>query len=69
MLAEAGLADCQFYRPDGCELRADLPAGRGTYTLSAEMRRQVPYAALSTSVESVWTFPALDRPTHRGIPF
>ncbi|MFI7044851.1 S8 family serine peptidase [Streptosporangium sandarakinum] len=55
-LARADLAGCEIYRPEGCELRADLPAGAGAYTLTASMRRQVPHSALSTGVESVWTF-------------
>ncbi|MEV4110648.1 S8 family serine peptidase [Nonomuraea sp. NPDC049695] len=56
VLATAQLADCEVYQTEGCELRADLPAGTGAYTLTASMRRQVPYSALSTGVESVWTF-------------
>ncbi|MEV0233375.1 S8 family serine peptidase [Nonomuraea sp. NPDC050786] len=56
VLATAQLADCDVYQTEGCELRADLPAGAGAYTLTASMRRQVPYSALSTRVESVWTF-------------
>ncbi|MEU6712205.1 S8 family serine peptidase [Nonomuraea sp. NPDC046802] len=66
-LAVAGLG-CELFTTDGCELRADLPAGSGTYTLSASMRRQVPYSALSTSVESVWTFPSATTENKQSLP-
>ncbi|MEQ4722294.1 S8 family serine peptidase [Nonomuraea sp. B19D2] len=56
VLATGDLSDCDVFVPERCELRADLPAGTGAYTLTASMRRQVPHSALSTGVESVWTF-------------
>ena len=58
VLAKADLAGCWVYEQEKCQLRADLPSGRGSYTLTASMRRQVPHSALSTGVESVWTFPS-----------
>ncbi|WP_049557426.1 S8 family serine peptidase [Nonomuraea sp. SBT364] len=68
VLATAGLAGCSIYEPAGCELRADLPAGRGSYTLTASMGRQVPHSALSTGVESVWTFPSATTTETRPLP-
>ncbi|MEV6041610.1 hypothetical protein AB0L65_61655, partial [Nonomuraea sp. NPDC052116] len=56
VLATADLTGCSVYESHKCRLHADLPAGRGTYSLTASLRRQVPYSALSTGVESVWTF-------------
>ncbi|NRQ37082.1 S8 family serine peptidase [Nonomuraea sp. NN258] len=56
VLARADLSGCAVYQQEGCRLTADLPAGSGAYTLSASLRREVAHSALSTRVESVWTF-------------
>lgn len=55
-LAETDLAGCATERPEDCVLHATLRPEAATYTLKASARRQVPYSALSTAVESVWTF-------------
>jgi hypothetical protein len=68
VLATADLASCWVYEPEGCELRAGLPAGRSSYTLTAAMRRQVPHSALSTGVESVWTFPSATTAKEQPLP-
>ncbi|MFG1679637.1 S8 family serine peptidase [Nonomuraea sp. NPDC049269] len=68
VLATADLAGCWIYEPEGCELRADLPSGRGSYTLTASMRRQVQHSALSTGVESVWTFPSATTAKEQPLP-
>ncbi|RVX45786.1 subtilisin family serine protease [Nonomuraea polychroma] len=68
VLATADLAGCSVYEPRGCELRADLPSGRSSYTLTASMRRQVPHSALSTGVESVWTFPSATTAKAQPLP-
>ncbi|MEU7748092.1 hypothetical protein [Nonomuraea sp. NPDC049158] len=52
-IAETTLAGCLFAI---CELTADLPGQRADYVLTTSMRRQVPHSALSTSVETSWTF-------------
>ncbi|WP_188196111.1 hypothetical protein [Nonomuraea sp. SYSU D8015] len=52
-IAETARAGCLLKT---CELTAALPSRRGQYTLTASMRRQVPHTALSSSVESAWTF-------------
>ncbi|MEV5896356.1 hypothetical protein [Nonomuraea fuscirosea] len=53
MLADTDLATCEVLRPERRELRADVPAGPETNTLTASMRRTQrcprPYG-------SVWTF-------------
>ncbi|MGW4967967.1 S8 family serine peptidase [Nonomuraea sp. NPDC004186] len=53
-VARAELSTCDAFDPGRCELRAALAAGTGAYTLTASMRRSS--SALSTAVESVWTF-------------
>ncbi|MEU4226803.1 S8 family serine peptidase [Nonomuraea sp. NPDC026600] len=63
--ATADLANCDVYQPQSCELRADLPAGSGAYTLTASMRRQ---ATLSTEVKSVWTFPSATTAEEQPLP-
>ncbi|MER6949434.1 S8 family serine peptidase [Nonomuraea sp. NPDC000554] len=68
VLARADLANCDVYDKEKCELRADLPAGSGVYTLTASMRRQVPHSALSTGVESVWTFPSATAAKEQPLP-
>lgn len=65
VLAAADLAGCVVYEPGGCELRADLPAGFGGYTLTASMRRQ---ATLSTEVNTVWTFPSATTTKEQPLP-
>ncbi|MFF0310456.1 S8 family serine peptidase [Streptosporangium sp. NPDC004379] len=67
-LARADLAGCEIYRPEGCELHADLPAGAGAYTLTASMRRQVSHSALSTGVESTWTFRSANTEKPQPLP-
>ncbi|MEV4357971.1 hypothetical protein [Nonomuraea sp. NPDC049625] len=64
-LATADLADCDVHQSRTCELRADLPAGSGAYTLTASMRRQ---ATLSTEVKSVWTFPSATTAAQQPLP-
>jgi subtilisin family serine protease len=64
-LATADLANCAVYEPGGCELRADLPAGSGAYTLTAAMRRQ---ATLSTEVNTAWTFPSATTSKQQPLP-
>ncbi|GII62523.1 serine protease [Sphaerisporangium krabiense] len=39
-----------------CVLLVPVPAGPETYTLNVSARRKAPYAALSTAVQSTWTF-------------
>lgn len=68
VLAEAGLANCSIWKPETCELRAQLPAEAASYTLSASMRRQVPYSALSTGVDAVWTFRSSRTATEQPLP-
>ncbi|MBT2234236.1 hypothetical protein [Nonomuraea sp. NEAU-A123] len=68
VLTTADLASCSIYEPQGCELRADLASGRGSYTLTASMRRQVPHSTLSTGVESVWTFPSAPTAKEQPLP-
>ncbi|MEU7858221.1 S8 family serine peptidase [Nonomuraea sp. NPDC049141] len=65
VLATADLANCAVYEPEGCELRADLPAGSGSYTLTASMRRQ---ATLSTEVSTAWTFPSATTAKEQPLP-
>ncbi|MEU7859882.1 S8 family serine peptidase [Nonomuraea sp. NPDC049141] len=65
VLATADLANCDAHQPQSCELRANLPAGSGTYTLTASMRRQ---ATLSTEVKSVWTFPSATTAEEQPLP-
>ncbi|WP_188194099.1 S8 family serine peptidase, partial [Nonomuraea sp. SYSU D8015] len=67
-LARADLVDCVFYEPERCGLVADLPPESGAYTLTASMRRQVPHTALSTAVESVWTFRSATTAGERPLP-
>ncbi|MBE1591567.1 S8 family serine peptidase [Nonomuraea angiospora] len=68
VLATADLTGCSVYESHKCRLHADLPAERGTYSLTASMRRQVPYSALSTGVESVWTFRSGTTTEERPLP-
>ncbi|MFF3670021.1 S8 family serine peptidase [Microtetraspora malaysiensis] len=56
VIAKTDLADCDRWESPQCLLSAELPAAKGTYTLHASAGRQVPYAALSTAVDAVWTF-------------
>ncbi|MEV4369909.1 hypothetical protein AB0J71_22760 [Nonomuraea sp. NPDC049637] len=49
-------------------LHAALRPEPATYTLKASARRGVPYSALSTAVESVWTFRASSADGHRPPP-
>ncbi|WP_043620777.1 S8 family serine peptidase [Nonomuraea candida] len=65
-LATAQLAGCML--PDlarTCELRADVPAGPGDYTLTASAARQ---SELSTKVHSEWTFRSASAPKARPLP-
>lgn len=64
-LATADLAACYVPRPERCELRADLPAGSGDYTLTASLRREAP---LSTEVTSAWTFSSATTTERRALP-
>ncbi|MFC5824190.1 S8 family peptidase [Nonomuraea insulae] len=64
-LATAALANCAVYEPGGCELRADLPAGSGSYTLTASMRRP---ATLSTEVNTAWTFSSATTAKEQPLP-
>ncbi|MEV4167548.1 S8 family serine peptidase [Nonomuraea dietziae] len=68
VLAKADLPNCGIYEPQGCELRADLPAESALYTLTSSMRRQVPHSALSTGVQSVWTFPSSNTAKEQPLP-
>ncbi|MFI9559254.1 S8 family peptidase [Nonomuraea endophytica] len=68
VLARADLANCDIYQPEGCGLRADLPAGTGRYTLTASVRRDVPHSTLSTGVESVWSFRSATTAGERPLP-
>ncbi|MFD1539400.1 S8 family peptidase [Nonomuraea guangzhouensis] len=65
VLATADLAGCWIYEQEGCQLRADLPAGRGSYTLTASMRRP---ATLSTEVNTAWTFPSATTAKEQPLP-
>ncbi|MFI7538510.1 S8 family serine peptidase [Streptosporangium sp. NPDC049376] len=67
-LATADLVDCDAFDTRTCELRTALPAGPGTYTLTASMRRQVPYSTLSTAVESAWTFRSATTAKEQPLP-
>ncbi|MFI9848471.1 S8 family serine peptidase [Nonomuraea sp. NPDC051941] len=64
-IAETALASC-LRKP--CQLTATLPAQQSEYTLTTSMRRQVPHTALSSSVESVWTFTSASTPERRALP-
>ncbi|RJL30415.1 S8 family serine peptidase [Bailinhaonella thermotolerans] len=66
-IARADLAGCGR-RPRNCRIGAEVPAGEGDYTLSTVFRRQVAHSALSTSVESVWTFRSGTTPEERPLP-
>ncbi|MFE3452296.1 S8 family serine peptidase [Nonomuraea sp. NPDC059194] len=68
VLAKADLANCSIYEQENCELLADLPGEPAGYTLTASMRRQVPYSTLSTGVESVWTFPSSTAAERQPLP-
>ncbi|MET8388499.1 S8 family serine peptidase [Streptosporangium canum] len=68
VLAKADLAECTLWQPETCELHADLPAEAASYTLSASMRRQVPYSTLSTAVDSVWTFRSANTAKEQPLP-
>ncbi|MBN6056147.1 S8 family serine peptidase, partial [Nonomuraea sp. RK-328] len=52
-LAETDLATCEPGNTDSCRLDVRLPAEAATYTLTASAQRP---SALSTKVESSWTF-------------
>ncbi|MGA5762238.1 S8 family serine peptidase [Nonomuraea bangladeshensis] len=52
-LAETDLATCEPAYTESCRLDVRLPAEPATYTLTASARRP---SALSTEVESAWTF-------------
>ncbi|MEV0148684.1 MULTISPECIES: S8 family serine peptidase [unclassified Nonomuraea] len=52
-LAEADLATCEPGYTESCRLDVRLPAEAATYTLTASAQRP---SALSTKVESAWTF-------------
>ncbi|TDD08682.1 hypothetical protein E1292_11120 [Nonomuraea deserti] len=67
-VARADLTSCSTYQPETCQLRAALPAEAGAYTLAASMRRQVEHSALSTGVESVWTFRSESTSEERALP-
>lgn len=64
-IAETALAGCLF---QPCALTAALPPQRAEYTLTTSMRRQVPHTALSSSVESVWTFSSARTPKTKPLP-
>ncbi|MGV9308269.1 S8 family serine peptidase [Nonomuraea sp. NPDC003727] len=68
VLATTDLADCTQYETPQCLLSARLPAAEHTYTLHASARRQVPYAALSTAVDSVWTFRSATTEKQQTLP-
>ncbi|MFI9593494.1 S8 family serine peptidase [Nonomuraea sp. NPDC052265] len=67
-LAETDLAGCATERPGDCVLHATLPPEVATYTLKASARRQVPYSALSTAVEALWTFRSSRTGERRPLP-
>ncbi|MEV0146831.1 MULTISPECIES: S8 family serine peptidase [unclassified Nonomuraea] len=64
-IAETPLAGCLN---EPCTLTATLPAQPAEYTLTTSMRRQGPHTALSSSVESVWTFTSANTPERRPLP-
>ncbi|MEU4579481.1 S8 family serine peptidase [Nonomuraea sp. NPDC023979] len=66
VLATADLAGCWIDSPESCEMRAKLPAGAATYTISASARR--PAATLSTAVDAVWTVPSARTGEERPLP-
>ncbi|WP_433413877.1 S8 family serine peptidase [Microtetraspora malaysiensis] len=68
VLVTTDIDNCEVYQAEECELRADLPAGSGAYTLTASMRRQVPYSTLSTGVESVWKFRSATKAKEQPLP-
>ncbi|WP_067137128.1 hypothetical protein [Microtetraspora malaysiensis] len=68
VLATADIANCEVDQTEECEFHADLPAGSGAYTLTASMRRQVPYSTLSTGVESVWKFRSATTAKEQPLP-
>ncbi|MBB5784370.1 S8 family peptidase [Nonomuraea jabiensis] len=64
-IAETAPAGC---RSKPCLLTAALPSEQGRYTLTTSMRRQVPDTALSSTVESAWTFTSANTPEARPLP-
>lgn len=64
-IAETAPTGCLF---TSCALTADLPPERTEYTLTTSMRRQVPHSALSSSVESAWTFTSERTSEGRPLP-
>ncbi|GGQ22816.1 hypothetical protein GCM10010140_61500 [Streptosporangium pseudovulgare] len=68
VLAEASLTGCALNQWESRRFQAALPAESSVYTLRESMRRQAPYSALSTAVESVWTFRSARTETERPLP-
>ncbi|WP_214410736.1 S8 family serine peptidase [Sphaerisporangium fuscum] len=68
VVAKTDLAGCVIWSPDACTLAAELPAAPATYTLAVSAHRQSPDAALSTAVDSSWTFRSARTETSRPLP-
>ncbi|MGW0201934.1 hypothetical protein ACWDX9_51865, partial [Nonomuraea sp. NPDC003201] len=68
VLAKADLAGCVLGDAQACVLRAELPAGAATYTISSSMRREVPHSTLSTTVDTVWTVRSSHTAGERPLP-
>ncbi|MET9250083.1 S8 family serine peptidase [Nonomuraea sp. NPDC003709] len=56
VIAKADVTGCAPAEPGKCLLSARLPEAADTYTLTASVRRQAPHAALTTAVDTIWTF-------------
>ncbi|MBE1588709.1 S8 family serine peptidase [Nonomuraea angiospora] len=65
VLATSEITDCLIALPERCELRAELPAGAASYTLSTSMNRQ---SVLSTKVEAAWTFRSSHTAERQALP-
>ncbi|GII82378.1 serine protease [Sphaerisporangium siamense] len=68
VLQQTDLQDCDS--PDDCSLSAQVPAAEGAYTVNVSARRDVDYAALSTAIDTSWTFTSAhtDGSTQLAVP-
>ncbi|MGA5763242.1 S8 family serine peptidase [Nonomuraea bangladeshensis] len=68
VIAKSELSGCAPWDPGTCTLAAELPPDPATYTLTVSARRQSPEAALSTAVDTSWTYVSARTETSQPLP-
>ncbi|WP_283136883.1 S8 family serine peptidase [Rhizohabitans arisaemae] len=67
-LGRTEYTECLNWEPYSCSLTARLPAAGGVYTLTSVARRDPGVGALSTKVETAWTFRSARTATAAPLP-